>query len=88
MASTTYYAYAPSLIPAVIGVGLYFALFAGHAIRMYRARAWYGTYMVIGALGKKILSVFQINFALLTTIVCNSPSNGIGSPSVFFRGHR
>jgi hypothetical protein len=88
MASTTYYGYTPSLIPAVIGVGLYFALFAGHAVRMYRAQAWDGIYMVIGALSKKELSRFQICFALLTTILYNSPSNGIGSPSLFIKGCR
>ncbi|KAK4862596.1 hypothetical protein LT330_002729 [Penicillium expansum] len=50
MSSTDYYAYTPSLIPAVIGVGIYCALFAAHALRLFRSLAWDGIYMLIGAL--------------------------------------
>ncbi|KAJ5332039.1 uncharacterized protein N7506_005822 [Penicillium brevicompactum] len=50
MASDDYYPYTPSLIAAVIGVGLYFALFAVHFVRIYHTRAWDGTYMLAGAL--------------------------------------
>jgi hypothetical protein len=53
MSSNSYYPYTPSLIPAVVGVALYFTLFAGHAVRMCRSKAWDGIYMVTGALGKK-----------------------------------
>lgn len=56
MSSTDYYAYTPSLIPAVIGVGIYCALFAAHALRLFRSLAWDGSYMLIGALGKEQLS--------------------------------
>lgn len=52
MASDDYYPYTPSLIAAVIGVGLYFALFAVHFVRIYHTRAWDGTYMLAGALSK------------------------------------
>ena len=60
MPSTAYYAYTPSLIPAVIGVGIYCALFAMHAVRMCRSQAWDGSYMLIAALGKKQLCPIQI----------------------------
>ncbi|CAG7918522.1 unnamed protein product [Penicillium olsonii] len=50
MAATDDYPYTPSLIPAVIGVGLYFALFAGHGVRILRTQAWDGIYMLAGAL--------------------------------------
>lgn len=53
MSSTTYYAYTPSLILAVVGVGIYCALFASHALRVWRFKAWDGSYMLIGALGKE-----------------------------------
>ena len=60
MSSTAYYPYTPSLIPAVIGVGIYCALFAIHAVRMCRSQAWDGSYMLIAALGKKQLSPIYI----------------------------
>ncbi|CAI7621254.1 unnamed protein product [Penicillium glandicola] len=50
MSSTAYYPYTPSLILAVIGVGLNCALFAIHAFRLSRSQAWDGIYMLIGAL--------------------------------------
>ncbi|CAI7587215.1 unnamed protein product [Penicillium viridicatum] len=50
MSSTTYYAYTPSLILAVVGVGIYCALFASHALRVWSFKAWDGTYMLMGAL--------------------------------------
>ncbi|CAG8422440.1 unnamed protein product [Penicillium salamii] len=52
MDSMDSYPYRPSLIPAVIGVGLYFALFAGHAVRILRTKAWDGLYMLAGALAQ------------------------------------
>ena len=57
MTETDDYSYTPSLIPAVIGVGLYFALFAGHGVRILRTQAWDGIYMLAGALGKSQWSV-------------------------------
>lgn len=59
MASDDYYPYAPSLIAAVIGVGLYFALFAVHLVRIYHTRAWDGTYMLAGALSKYWLTIIR-----------------------------
>lgn len=52
MASDNYYPYTPSLIPAVVGVGLYFALFTVHLVRIYQTQAWDGTYMLAAALSK------------------------------------
>lgn len=57
MDSMDTYPYRPSLIPAVIGVGLYFALFAGHTVRILRTKAWDGLYMLAGALGKSYLNM-------------------------------
>ncbi|KAJ5920338.1 hypothetical protein N7516_011196 [Penicillium verrucosum] len=54
MSSTSYYAYTPSLILAVVGVGIYCALFASHALRVWRFNAWDGSYMLMGALVQAI----------------------------------
>lgn len=67
MSSTTYYPYTPSLILAVVGVGIYCALLAGHALRVWRFKAWDGIYMLIGALGREQLDL--ILKCLLTNIL-------------------
>lgn len=67
MSSTSYYAYTPSLVLAVVGVGIYCALFASHALRVWRFKAWDGSYMLIGALGKEQLDP-MLN-CLLTNIL-------------------
>ncbi|PYI00852.1 hypothetical protein BO78DRAFT_424110 [Aspergillus sclerotiicarbonarius CBS 121057] len=60
--TTAYYAYTPSAIPAIIGVGIYCTLAATHALRVISTRAWDGTFMVLGSLfqamgcGARILS--------------------------------
>lgn len=53
MSSTSYYVYTLGLILAVVGVGIYCALFASHALRVWRFNAWDGSYMLMGALGKE-----------------------------------
>ncbi|RAK96848.1 uncharacterized protein BO80DRAFT_458593 [Aspergillus ibericus CBS 121593] len=62
MLQWSYYAYTPSAIPAIIGVGIYCTLAATHALRLISTRAWDGTFMVLGSLfqamgcGARILS--------------------------------
>ncbi|PWY90411.1 hypothetical protein BO94DRAFT_584422 [Aspergillus sclerotioniger CBS 115572] len=60
--TTAYYAYTPSAIPAIIGVGIYCTLAAVHSLRVISTKAWDGSFMIFGSFfqamgcGARILS--------------------------------
>lgn len=69
--TSTPYAYTPSLILGIIGVGLFCLIAIGHAVLIFRFRSWDGIYMLIGALGKNSPSYPFISLVFLASQLTN-----------------